>query len=96
MTKSDLKKDIKKYPLSYVYMATGILMMIIGFLVMDGYLTPTADLTAVAVFGYYMVLNAGIVLVISSIKISVDKHEDEIERIKRDKLLEELQQEEQS
>ena len=92
--KTDLKKFIKKNPIGFVYMATGILMLIFGFLIMDGYLAPTKELTTVAVFGYFMILNAGIVMLVSSIRLTVDIHDDEIKKIKRDNHLQDLQQEE--
>lgn len=94
--KTDLKKFIKKNPIGFVYMATGILMLILGILIMDGYLAPTKELTTAAVFGYFMTLNAGIVMVVSSIKLAVDKHDDEIKKIKRDNRLQDLQQEKES
>lgn len=69
-----------------IYYVLGVIMMIIGFLILDNYLQPSEDLKAVSVFGYFMILNAGFMMLIAALYLKIHEINEKIKVINSMKL----------
>ena len=94
--KSDLKRSFEKYPMSWFFAVLAAIALTAGFLIMDGYITPEKELTLNEVYGFLCICFGGFLTMTAVFYHKISKLWQEIERIERDNLLQDLQQEEQS
>ena len=91
--KSDLKRSFKKYPYAWFYAVMAAIALTIGFLIMDGYITPEKELTLNEVYGFCVVCFGAFLTITANFYYKISKLWQEIERIERDNYLQDLQQE---
>lgn len=94
--KIDLKKFIQKYPYSTLWGILGFLQIALSVIIMDGYVGMRDDTTLGTVFGFAGLVWGAVIVFMATIWYRFSKIQEEIEKIKRDNLLQDLQQEEQS
>ncbi len=92
--KIDLKRSFEKYPNAWFYAVLAAIILTVGFLIMDGYITPGEELTLNEVYGFVCVCFGAFLTITANFYYKYSKLWQEIERIERDNLLQDLQQEE--
>ena len=94
--KIDLKKFIQKYPYFTLWGILGLLQIVWSMLIMDGYVEMRDDTTIGTAFGFAGMVWGAVIVFMGTIWYRFSKIKEEIENIKRDNLLQDLQQEEES
>lgn len=91
--KSDLKRSFEKYPLAWFYAVMAAIALTLGFLMMDGCITPEKELTLNEVYGFCVVCFGALLVQVANFHLKMYKLYKKIEQLERDNLLQDLQQE---